>query len=166
MNEVTVLSTVGELTGRAVGTGVLLARRAVVATGRTATGLGVAAGRASARAAADAVRARRRVVEQAGAISLPEVRVPAVRVPDVSELRRELAAAIAPTRRRRWPWVVLVVGALTGAALLAAVRRPVAAPPAPAPPRVQDVARSAPVDPESANPAVTDPAVTDPSVTD
>ena len=143
MNEVTVLSAAGELTGRAVGTGLLLARRVVVATGRTAAGLGAAAGRAGSRATADMVRAHHRLAQQAGAVSLPEFRVPPARVPDVRGLRRELAAAVTPTRRRRWPWVVLALGVLTGVALRVAVRRPVASPPAPAPPRVQDVGPAA-----------------------
>ena len=138
MNEVTVLSAAGELTGRAVGTGLLLARRVVVATGQAATGLVVAAGRAGSRATADTVRAHHRLAERAEAVSLPEVRVP-----DVRELRRELAAAVAPTRRRRWPWVLLALGVLTGVAYRVAVRRPVASPPAPTPPRVHDVGQGA-----------------------
>lgn len=120
MNEVTVLSTAGELAGRAAGHGVLVARRAVVATTRSATTLAVRAGQASARA----VRARR---------------AREIRLPSRDAVRRDLAAAIAPTRRRRWPWAVGVLGVLAAAAVLALRRRPVAAPPAPAPPRVQDV---------------------------
>lgn len=134
MNEVTVLSTAGELAGRALGHGVLLARRSAVAAGRGATALGVAAARASSRAAADAVRARRRVVEGTGSLGLPEVRLPSA-----DGLRRDLAAAVAPSRRRRWPWVVLSLGVLAGGTVVAASRRPVAPPPAPAPPRVEDL---------------------------
>ena len=159
MNEVTVLSTAGKLTGRAVGTGFLLLRRVVVATGRAATGLAVAAGRAGSRATADTALAQRRVAERTRAISLPELRVPPVRVPDVRELRRGLAVAVAPTRHRRWPWVVLALGMLTGVALRVAVRRPVATPPAPAPPRVQDVGPAAVVDIDAAE--VSDPAIGD-----
>lgn len=147
MNEVTVLSTAGELTGRVVGHGVLLARRGVVSGTRTATTLGLLAGRATSRTAADAVRARRRVVARAGELSLPS--------PDA--VRRDLAATIAPSRRRRWPWVVLVLGALAGAAAVAASRRSVAPPPAPAPPRVEDVAPA-----ESAVDRPVDPGLTDP----
>jgi hypothetical protein len=153
MNEVTVLSTAGELTGRVVGHGVVLARRGVVAGTRTATTLGVLAGRATSRAAADAVRARHRVVERAGELSLPS--------PDA--VRRDLAATIAPRRRRRWPWVVLVLGALAGGAVVVASRRSVAPPPAPAPPRVEDVA---PAEPRTTEPAAAEPAAADPAVTD
>lgn len=159
MNEVTVLSAAGELTGRAVGTGFLLLRRMVVAAGRAATGLGVAAGRAGSRATADTVVAHRRVAERARAVALPELHVPPVRVPDVRELRRGLAVAVAPTRHRRWPWVVLALGMLTGVALRVAVRRSVATPPAPAPPRVQDVGQGAVVDIEAAEAA--DPPIAD-----
>ncbi|UZJ24671.1 hypothetical protein RHODO2019_16385 [Rhodococcus antarcticus] len=168
MNEVTVLSTAGELTGRVVGHGVVLARRGVVAGTRTATTLGVLAGRATSRAAADAVRARHRVVERAGELSLPS--------PDA--VRRDLAATIAPRRRRRWPWVVLVLGALAGGAVVVASRRSVAPPPAPAPPRVEDVAPAEPrtaepgttepgtTEPAAAEPAAAEPAAADPAVTD
>ena len=159
MNEVTVLSAAGELTGRAVGTGLLLARRVVVATGQAATGLVVAAGRAGSRATADTVRAHHRLAERTRAVSLPEVRVPPVRVPDVRELRRELATAVAPTRRRRWPWVVLALGVLTGVAYRVAARRPVASPPAPTPPRVRDVGQAAVDDLEAVE--VVDPELDD-----
>jgi hypothetical protein len=164
MNEVTVLSTAGELTGRVVGHGVVLARRGGGAGTRPAPTLGVLAGRATSRAAADAVRARHRVVERAGELSLPS--------PDA--VRRDLAATIAPRRRRRWPWVVLVLGALAGGAVVVASRRSVAPPPAPAPPRVEDVAPAEPrtaepgttepgtTEPGTAEPAAADPAVTDP----
>lgn len=143
MNEVTVLSAAGELTGRAVGTGLLLARKVVVATGQATTGLVVAAGRAGSRATADTVRAHHRLAERTRAVALPEVRVPPVLVQDVRELRRELAAAVAPTRHRRWPWLVLALGVLTGVAYRLAVRHPVASPPAPTPPRVHDVGQGA-----------------------
>ena len=159
MNEVTVLSAAGELTGRAVGTGLLLARRVVVATGRAATGLGAAAARAGSRATADTVAAHHRLAERAGAVSLPEVRVPTARLPDVRGLRRELAAAVTPARRRRWPWVVLALGVLTGVAFRVAVRRPVASPPASAPPRVHDVGQ--PTESDLAAVEVVDPAVGD-----
>jgi hypothetical protein len=146
MNEVTVLSTAGELAGRVVGHGVLLARRAVVSGTRTATTLGVRAGRATSRTAAGAVRARRRVVARAGELPLPS--------PDA--VRRDLAATIAPTRRRRWPWVVLVLGALTGGAAVASSRRSGVPPPAAAPPRVEDVAPAEPAD-DGPDPQLTDP---------
>lgn len=60
-------------------------------------------------------------------------------LPDLDDLRREVAELIAPRRRRRWPWVVAGLGVATVVGGFLAWRRPVAPAPAAEAPRVEDV---------------------------
>lgn len=117
MNEVTVLSAAGELTGRALGNGVRAVRRSTVALSRSGGAAGLAAARAAGRTAADVARIRGRAAS---------ARVASVTVPRASR------------RRPTWPWVLLALGVLGGGAVAAVLRRPIAPPPAPEPPRVAD----------------------------
>lgn len=60
-------------------------------------------------------------------------------VPDLDDLRRDVAELIAPRRRRRWLWVVAGLGAAAVGGAFLAWRRPVAPAPAAEAPRVEDV---------------------------
>jgi hypothetical protein len=133
MNEVTVLSKVGEGAGRAIGTGLRATRRGSMQLSRSSAAAGLGAARMS--IATARARAAKRAAQQLDAARAASKDVA---VPTVAELRQELARRIEPKRRRRWPFVVaaLVVG---GGAAVVAARRPVAPPIAPAPPRVTDV---------------------------
>ncbi|WP_127781570.1 hypothetical protein [Rhodococcus sp. X156] len=145
MNEVTVLSKLGEETGRVVGTGVRAARRGSVKLSQSGAVAGLGAAKMTVKAAqgAAAKRAERRLRQTGEAgrelvarVSLPELSLPELL--DVAEVRAGLARRIdPPKKRRRWPLVaVLLVGGAAAAAVVAS-RRPVAPPPADAPPSVR-----------------------------
>ncbi len=140
LDEVAVLSSIGAWAGRALGTAVREVRRAAVTTTTTAASTGaqlaVAGGRALRRGRA---RSRGAATRATTELAHHATELVAQVGPATDDVRRELAGVIAPRHRRRWPWVLGAVGVAGAGAAALALRRPVAAPPAPQPPRIEDV---------------------------
>lgn len=157
MNEVTVLSKVGEGAGHVVGTGLRATRRGTLALTKHGAIAAYAAVKLARTGATAAREARATAVERAAALKATDLPRPdvAAALPKLeaqrhlTNLRHEVAKHIEPApRRRRWPLVVVGVLAVGGVAF-AKARRPIAPPPAPAPPSmraVPDLVESDPVD--------------------
>lgn len=154
MNEVTVLSKVGEGAGHVVGTGLRATRRGTLALTKHGAIAAYSTVKLARTGATAARAARATAIERAAALKAADLPRPDVGAAlpkleaqrHLTNLRHEVAKRIEPAPRRgRWPLVVVGVLALGGVAF-AVARRPIAPPPAPAPPSVRAVPDSVETD--------------------
>ncbi|MER7010473.1 hypothetical protein ABT324_03460 [Saccharopolyspora sp. NPDC000359] len=146
MDEVKAMARAGESVGKAVGTGIKSARR----NARRASEVGVAFSKHAAALAEQELANRgistdelqERIAQRATGMSRKELakrsrkarkqwekKAAASRkqwAKNTTAARKELAARISPPKpkRRKWPWVLLVLAGLAGAAAVAFSRRP------------------------------------------